>query len=112
MGFSRSIYFLGGERYTSTCEINEVDPAKLWRVLPSSHISCCGLVESSVLLDNWVLIRNSVVAIFATTAAYGKRSNLNDYNPDVIISVGYRDEALRGKEVQAHERIGYSLSEF
>ena len=36
------------------------------------------------------LERNSVVANFATTAADGKNYNVDYYNLDVIISVGYR----------------------
>lgn len=36
------------------------------------------------------LARNSVVANFATTAADGKTYQVEHYNLDVIISVGYR----------------------
>ena len=42
------------------------------------------------------LTRNSVVANFATTAADGKRYQVDYYNLDVIISVGYRVKSLRG----------------
>ena len=42
------------------------------------------------------LTRNSVVANFATTAADGKKYQVDYYNLDVIISVGYRVKSLRG----------------
>ncbi len=42
------------------------------------------------------LERNSVVANFATTAADGKNYNVDFYNLDVIISVGYRVKSQRG----------------
>ena len=42
------------------------------------------------------LQRNSVVANFATTAADGKVYNVDYYNLDVIISVGYRVKSQRG----------------
>jgi len=44
------------------------------------------------------LIRNSVVAKFATTAADGKTYQVDYYNLDVIISVGYRVKSLRGTQ--------------
>jgi len=44
------------------------------------------------------LNRNSVVAKFATTAADGKTYNVDYYNLDVIISVGYRVKSLRGTQ--------------
>ena len=44
------------------------------------------------------LIRNSVVASFATTAADGKTYQVDYYNLDVIISVGYRVKSLRGTQ--------------
>jgi hypothetical protein len=40
--------------------------------------------------------RNSVVANFATTAADGKTYQVDYYNLDVIISVGYRVKSQRG----------------
>ena len=44
------------------------------------------------------LQRNSVVANFATTAADGKIYNVDYYNLDVIISVGYRVKSDRGTQ--------------
>ena len=44
------------------------------------------------------LDRNSVVANFATTAADGKTYQVDYYNLDVIISVGYRVKSLRGTQ--------------
>ena len=42
--------------------------------------------------------RISVVANFATTAADGKNYNVDFYNLDVIISVGYRVKSHRGTQ--------------
>ena len=42
------------------------------------------------------LNRDSVVAIFATTAADGKAYQVDYYNLDAIISVGYRVKSQRG----------------
>lgn len=44
------------------------------------------------------LDRNSVVAKFATTAADGKTYQVDYYNLDIIISVGYRVKSLRGTQ--------------
>ncbi len=44
------------------------------------------------------LNRNSVVANFATTATDGKTYQVDYYNLDVIISVGYRVKSLRGTQ--------------
>jgi len=44
------------------------------------------------------LNRNSVVANFATTASDGKTYNVDYYNLDVIISVGYRVKSIRGTQ--------------
>lgn len=44
------------------------------------------------------LIRNSVVAKFATTAADSKIYQVDYYNLDVIISVGYRVKSLCGTQ--------------
>jgi hypothetical protein len=42
------------------------------------------------------LIKNSVIANFATTASDGKIYNIEYYNLDVIISVGYRVKSQKG----------------
>ncbi len=44
------------------------------------------------------LDKNSVVAKFATTAADGKSYQVENYNLDVIISVGYRVKSKRGTQ--------------
>lgn len=44
------------------------------------------------------LARSSVVAYFATTAADGKTYQVEYYNLDMIISVGYRVKSLRGTQ--------------
>lgn len=44
------------------------------------------------------LVRDSVVANFATTAIDGKTYQVGYYNLDVIISVGYRVKSLRGTQ--------------
>ena len=50
------------------------------------------------IFEEWELQRNSVVANFATTAADGKIYNVDHYNLDVIISVGYRVKSHRGTQ--------------
>ncbi len=50
------------------------------------------------VFDEGELLRNSVVANFATTASDGKKYNVDYYNLDVIISVGYRVKSLRGTQ--------------
>jgi len=65
------------------------------------------------------LDRNSVVAKNATTAADGKTYQVDYYNLDVIISVGYRVKSIRGTQfrIWANQIIkeylikGYSLNE-
>ena len=44
------------------------------------------------------LVRDSVVAKYATTASDGKTYQIDYYNLDVIISVGYRVKSLRGTQ--------------
>ena len=46
------------------------------------------------------LVQNSVVANFATTATDGKTYNVDFYNLDVIISVGYRVKSIRGTQLR------------
>jgi hypothetical protein len=50
------------------------------------------------IFDEMELHRDSVVANFATTAADGKTYQVDYYNLDVIISVGYRVKSLRGTQ--------------
>lgn len=64
------------------------------------------------------LTRKSVVANFATTAVDGKRYQVDYYNLDVIISVGYRVKSLRGTQfriwatnvLRKHILDGYSIN--
>lgn len=48
------------------------------------------------IFDEGELIKNSVVANFATTAEDGKVYDVDYYNLDVVISVGYRVKSQRG----------------
>jgi len=65
------------------------------------------------------LEKNSVVANFATTAADGKIYQVDYYNLDVIISVGYRVKSLRGTQfriwatriLKDHLVQGYTINE-
>lgn len=65
------------------------------------------------------LIKNSVVANFATTAADGKVYQVTYYNLDVIISVGYRIKSQRGTRfriwattvLKDHLVKGYTLNQ-
>ncbi|MDO5609716.1 MAG: virulence RhuM family protein [Pseudomonadota bacterium] len=50
------------------------------------------------IFDDGELLREAVVANFATTAADGKNYQVDYYNLDVIISVGYRVKSLRGTQ--------------
>ena len=50
------------------------------------------------IFDEGELIREAVVAKFATTAADGKTYQVDHYNLDVIISVGYRVKSHRGTQ--------------
>ena len=65
------------------------------------------------------LTKNSVVANFATTALDGKTYQVDHYNLDVIISVGYRVKSQRGTQFRqwATQRLkdflvqGYAINE-
>lgn len=65
------------------------------------------------------LARNSVVANFATTASDGKTYQVDYYNLDVIISVGYRVKSLRGtqfrqwatKRLNEYIRKGFTMDD-
>lgn len=52
----------------------------------------------SNVFDEGELVRNRVVANFATTAADGKTYQVEFFNLDVIISVGYRVKSRRGTQ--------------
>ena len=55
------------------------------------------------------LDRNSVVAFFATTASDGKTYNVDYYNLDVVISVGYRIKSQRGTQFRIWYDYGARL---
>ena len=65
------------------------------------------------------LERNSVVANFATTATDGKEYQVDYYNLDVIISVGYRVKSFRGtqfrqwatKRLNEYIRKGFTMDD-
>ena len=65
------------------------------------------------------LRRDSVVALFATTASDGKTYQVDYYNLDVIISVGYRVKSLRGTQfriwamgiLKEHMRKGFVMDD-
>jgi len=71
------------------------------------------------VFDDNELDRNSVVANFATTAADGKTYQVDHYNLDVIISIGYRVKSLRGtqfrqwatKRLNEYIRKGFTLDD-
>jgi hypothetical protein len=71
------------------------------------------------IFDERELRRDSVVANFATTAADGKTYQVDYYNLDVIISVGYRVKSLRGtqfrqwatKRLNEYIRKGFTLDD-
>lgn len=66
------------------------------------------------------LERPAVVAVFATTAADGKTYQVDHYNLDVIISVGYRVNSARAtrfrqwatRVLRDHLRQGYTLDRY
>ncbi|MDP4010101.1 MAG: RhuM family protein [Candidatus Shapirobacteria bacterium] len=65
------------------------------------------------------LLKSSVVANYATTASDGKKYNVDYYNLDVIISVGYRVKSLCGtqfriwatKTLKQHLIQGYTINQ-
>ncbi len=71
------------------------------------------------IFDEGELDRVSVVANFATTAADGKTYQVDYYNLDVIISVGYRVKSLRGtqfrqwatKRLNEYIRKGFTMDD-
>src|SRR5690554_6796590 len=50
------------------------------------------------IFNSGELDRNSVVAFFATTASDGKTYNIEYFNLDAILSVGYRVNSKRGTQ--------------
>ena len=54
------------------------------------------------------LERDSVVAKFATTATDGKTYQVEFYNLDVIISVGYRVKSKRGTQFRIKYKIKFT----
>jgi len=50
------------------------------------------------IFDEEELVKDSVVANYATTASDGKTYQVTYYNLDVIISVGYRVKSIRGTQ--------------
>lgn len=71
------------------------------------------------VFDEGELSRDSVVAKYATTASDGKTYQVDYYNLDVIISVGYRVKSLRGtqfrqwatKRLNEYIRKGFTLDD-
>jgi hypothetical protein len=71
------------------------------------------------VFDEGELERTSVVANYATTAADGKIYQVDYYNLDVIISIGYRVKSLRGtqfrqwatKRLNEYIRKGFTLDD-
>jgi hypothetical protein len=59
------------------------------------------------IFEEGELQKDSVVRNFRTTATDGKNYEVNHYNLDVIISVGYRVKSLRGTQfrIWATERL-------
>ena len=73
---------------------------------------------NNIFMEN-ELDKNSVIRNFRTTAADGKQYNINFYNLDVIISVGYRVKSPQGtrfriwatKIIKEHIIKGYTINE-
>lgn len=71
------------------------------------------------IFEEGELQRDSVVANFATTASDGKTYQVDYYNLDVIISVGYRVKSLRGTQfriwatsiLKEYMRKGFTLDD-
>ena len=71
------------------------------------------------IFEEGELDENSVVRNFRTTAADGKNYEVNHYNLDVIISVGYRVKSLRGtqfrqwatKRLNEYIRKGFTMDD-
>ncbi len=71
------------------------------------------------IFEEGELQRNSVVAKFATTASDGKTYQVDHYNLDVIISVGYRMKSHRGTQfriwaigiIKEYMKTGFALDD-
>ena len=71
------------------------------------------------VFESGELQENSVVAFFATTASDGKVYNVDYYNLDVIISVGYRVKSKQGTQfriwatgiLKEYMRKGFALDD-
>lgn len=71
------------------------------------------------LFEEGELVKEAVVANFATTAADGKEYQVDFYNLDVIISVGYRVKSQRGtqfriwatKRLNEYIRKGFTMDD-
>lgn len=71
------------------------------------------------IFEEGELVRNSVVANYATTATDGKTYQVDYYNLDVIISVGYRVKSIRGtqfrqwatKRLNEYIRKGFTMDD-
>ncbi|MDR1422215.1 MAG: virulence RhuM family protein [Coriobacteriales bacterium] len=71
------------------------------------------------VFDEGELVRTAVVANFATTASDNKTYQVDHYNLDVIISVGYRVKSMRGtqfrqwatKRLNEYIRKGFALDD-
>ncbi len=53
-----------------------------------------------IIFQEKELLEESVVAKFATTASDGKIYQIDYYNLDVVISVGYRVKSIRGASLK------------
>lgn len=60
-----------------------------------TNICSCDRINAITKIDV-TLVDETVVANFATTATDGKKYQVDYYNLDVIISVGYRVKSQRG----------------
>lgn len=55
-------------------------------------------LDKDAAIANYATVQKTVVRKFRTTAADGKKYNVNHYSLDVIISVGYRVNSIRGTQ--------------
>ena len=97
MGNIEEIHFREGEFELSVCVEPQADTVWLNRLQMSQlfdrDIKTIGKHIQSALREE---LEDSVVAKFATTASDGKTYQVEYYNLDMIISVGYRVKSTRG----------------